>query len=54
MFLFYMIFTFFFNIYVHFFWRDSTYRVEKVIENGEIIMKKIKLTDKERKDLYAP
>ena len=54
MFTFYMIFTIVFNIFVFIFWKDSTYKTVSVLENGEMVSKKVLLTDKERKDLYTP
>ena len=54
MFTFYMIFTIVFNIFVFIFWKDSTYKTVSILENGEMVSKKVLLTDKERKDLYTP
>ena len=49
-----MMFTLVFNIFVHFNWKDSTYKTVQVLEDGKMVSKKIQLTDKERKELYTP
>ena len=50
MFIFYMGFTALGNVYVYFFFKDSSY---KMIQKDDGSVVKAKLTDKERKNLYA-